>query len=57
MGDVRFRLATEADCAALAPLLRAEDAAECEAGGLTPLEALRQSLALSSVAYALELGG
>lgn len=55
--EIRIRPATLADAEQLAPIMRAEDAAECAALGRTPLEALRTSLEASERAWALELGG
>lgn len=52
------RPATLADAEALAPKMRAEDAAEALAShSLTSLDAIRLSLDRSDVAYALELDG
>jgi hypothetical protein len=48
------RLATRADAFELAPRLRTEDVQETEAGtGMTPEFALRYSLAISNIAYAV----
>lgn len=56
--DVQVAEATLADAAALAPFLRPEDAAEVRASGnLSPLEALQQSLGLSSQAWAVRFDG
>lgn len=52
-----FAPATLAHVEALAPTLRAGDVAEVQALGLSPLEALRQSVESSDEAWALGLDG
>jgi hypothetical protein len=50
-------LATREHAEALARTMRAEDVAECHAGGLAPLAALVQSVDTSDVAYAALVDG
>lgn len=57
MVDVRYSPATEADCEALAAVMRLGDRAECEALGFTPLQGLLESLRVSDVATAVRFDG
>jgi hypothetical protein len=54
--ELRIVAATEAHARALAPALRAADAAECRGGGAEPLHALLTSLGSSEIARAALLG-